>query len=277
MRYLPLLATITLPLALAAPLSAQDRAPDPAPEPGPICTDRPTKGTAACTVPKGKVQIESDLFFWSRTDTGGARDDVLLYTNPTLKFGLTDSSDIQFNIAPLVEVRSRVAGETGNQTVSQTGIGDLTVRFKQRLTDPDAAVQVALVPFVKVPTAERGIGNGELEGGLVTSVQVPVGAATLTLVPQFALLADRLEPKDRHVEFQGIVNLAYPIASRTTMAVELWTSQNWDPAGTVRQYSADTAISYLVNDDFQIDLGGNFGLNRETPDLQLYAGLAARF
>jgi hypothetical protein len=273
MRYLHLLASITLPLTFAAPLSAQDSATDSAPEPGPICTDRPTKGTAACTVPKGEVQVESDLFFLSRTDAGGTRGDVLLYTNPTVKFGLTDSSDIQFNLAPLVEVRSKVAGQTG----SQTGVGDLTVRFKQRLTDPDAAVQVALVPFVKVPTAERGIGNGEWEGGLVTSVQVPVGAATLTLVPQFALLSSSLEPDDRHVEFQGIVNLAYPLGSRTTMAVELWTSQNWDPAGTVRQYSADTAISYLVNDDFQIDLGGNFGLNRETPDLQLYAGVSARF
>jgi hypothetical protein len=219
------------------------------------------------------IQVESDAIFWTRSETGDAQTDVLLYTNPTVKFGLTDSSDIQFNLAPQVEVRSRVAG----QTVSQTGVGDLTVRFKQRLTDPGDTVQVALVPFLKAPTAERGIGNGEWEGGVVGSVQMPVGAATLTLVPQFALLSSSLEPDDRHVEFQGIVNLAYPIATRTTMAVELWTSQNWDPAGTVRQYSADAAISHLLNDELQIDIGGNFGLNQATPDLQLYAGISARF
>lgn len=257
----------------AAPLSAQDAPAGPVDEPAPICTDRPTKGTAACTVPKGMIQIESDAIFWTRSDTGGQRSDVLLYTNPTVKFGLTDSSDIQFNLAPQVEVRSRISG----QTVTQRGMGDLTVRFKQRLTDADARVQIAVVPFVKVPTAERGIGNGEWEGGLVTSFQVPVGAATLTLVPQFALLSDSLEPEDRHLEFQGLVNLAYPIASRTTMAVELWTAQNWDPAGTVRQYSADAAISHLLNDNLQIDLGGNFGLNQATPDVQVYAGISARF
>lgn len=60
----------------------------------------------------------------------------------------------------------------------------------------------------------------------MTSMQVPVGAATLTVVPQFALLADSLEPEDRHLEFQGLVNLAYPLAPCTTMAVELWTAQN---------------------------------------------------
>jgi Putative MetA-pathway of phenol degradation len=45
----------------------------------------------------------------------------------------------------------------------------------------------------------------------------------------------------------------------------------------VRQYSADAAISHLLNNDLQIDIGGKFGLNQETPDLQVYAGISARF
>ncbi|MCX9147462.1 transporter [Erythrobacter sp. WG] len=271
-RFSPAAAACALTFA-AAPLSAQDAPAGPIEEPAPICTDRPTKGTATCTVPKGMIQVESDAIFWTRSDTGGQRSDVLLYTNPTVKFGLTDSSDIQFNFAPQVEVRSRIAG----QTITQRGVGDLTVRFKQRLTDPGDRVQIAIVPFVKVPTAERGIGNGEWEGGLMTSVQVPVGAATLTLVPQFALLADSLEPEDRHLEFQGLVNLAYTFGSRTTIAAELWTAQNWDPSGTVQQYSADAAMSHLLKNNLQIDIGGNFGLNQATPDLQVYAGISARF
>jgi hypothetical protein len=242
-------------------------------EPGPICTDRPTKSNAACTVPEGMVQVEADLFSWTRIATGPARADVLVYSNPTLKYGLGPDSDIQLNFAPLVEVRTRAGG----QTVSQTGVGDLTVRFKQRLTGPDSRVQVALLPFVKAPTAETGIGNGEWEGGLLVPVQLPAGKATLTLVPQLNLLADAFAPDDRHLEFQGVVNLAYPLAPRTTMAVELWTSQNWDPAGTVRQYSADAALSYLLNDALQIDIGGNFGLNQATPDIQVYAGISTRF
>lgn len=271
-RFPPVAAACALTFA-AAPLSAQNAPAKPIEEPAPICTDRPTKGTATCTVPKGMIQVESDAIFWTRSDTGGERSDVLLYTNPTMKFGLTDNSDIQFNLAPQVEVRTRIAG----QTVTRRGVGDLTVRFKQRLTNPSDSVQIAVVPFVKVPTAERGIGNGEWEGGLVTAVQVPVGGATLSMVPQFALLSSSLQPDDRHVEFQGLVNLAYPVAPRTTMAVELWTSQNWDPSGTVRQYSADAAISHLLSNDLQIDIGGNFGLNQATPDVQIYAGISVRF
>lgn len=270
-------ALILFPSPLMAQTGADDASAEivnePTADPGPICTDRPTKSNAACTVPEGMVQVEADLFSWTRLAAGPARTDVLVYTNPVVKYGLGPNSDIQLHIAPLVEVRTRADG----QTVSQRGVGDLTLRFKQRLTGPNSRVQVALLPFVKAPTAERGIGNGEWEGGVIVPVQVPVGKATLTLVPQVNLLADALSPDDRHLEFQGVVNLAYPVASRTTMAVELWTSQNWDPAGTVRQYSADAALSYLLNDELQLDIGGNFGLNRATPDVQLYVGVSARF
>src|SRR5947209_7467250 len=72
-----------------------------------ICTDRPGKGNGACTVPAGSVQLETDLFNWSLTRDAGTRTDVLLYTNPVLKFGLSDSSDLQLNIAPYEEVRTR--------------------------------------------------------------------------------------------------------------------------------------------------------------------------
>lgn len=278
-------ATITVPANAADEATSADHAEAQAeipgqgaeaaypPDVGPICTDRPTKSNAVCTVPEGMVQIETDLFFWTRNGLGPVRSDVLLYTNPTIKYGLGPDTDIQLNIAPVVEVRN----EVGGVTTSQTGIGDLFLRLKQRLTGPESAVQVALLPFVKMPTAELGIGNREWEGGLLVPVQVPVGKATLTLVPQLNLLADALDPSDRHLEFQGVVNVAFPIADRFSLAAELWTSQNWDPSGTVEQYSADAALIYLLNHNLQLDIGGNFGLNQATPDMQLYIGLSTRF
>lgn len=154
-------ATSTNDTEIPVPVVSQGAEPVSPQDVGPICTDRPTKSNAACTVPEGMVQIETDLFFWTRNELGPVQGDVLLYTNPTIKYGLGANTDIQVNIAPVVEVRNEVAGVT----TSQTGIGDLFVRLKQRVTGPDAQVQVALLPFVKVPTAELGIGNREWEAG----------------------------------------------------------------------------------------------------------------
>ena len=139
-------------LGVASGVAAQ-----PAPSEAVLCTDRPTKANAACTVQEGMVQIEADLFGWQTSRRGGGRVDVLVFGNPTIKYGLSESSDIQLNWSPYARARSRDAA--GVVSIDE-GIGDVTLRFKQRLTVPGEAWQVALLPFVKLPTAPSSIGNG---------------------------------------------------------------------------------------------------------------------
>lgn len=71
--------------------------------------------------------------------------------------------------------------------------------------------------------------------------------------------------------------LAANAVGKATVYAELWTAQNFDPAGTVQQYSADVAVAHLLIPVWQLDAGGNFGLNRNTPDAQVYLGLSTRF
>lgn len=239
----------------------------------PICTDRPTKSNFACTVPKGAIQVEADALNWLTTSGGGARFDQLLFTNPTLKFGLTDSGDIQLNWAPFVRARSR--GGDGSVAVTE-GVGDLTLRFKQRLTPADGALQVALLPFVKLPTAPTGIGNREVEGGIALPINYSVpGGWTIALGPQLDVLAD-FDGSGYHLGLTGLVNIGKQFGD-VTIYNEIWTSQSFDPSGTFDQWSYDVAVAWLVTPSLQLDVGANVGLNRNTPDVVSYVGISARF
>lgn len=259
-------------LALAGPAGAQE-VPTASGADAPICTDRPTKSNFACTVPKGLVQIEADGFAWLRSTSGGTRTDQLLFTNPTFKYGLTGSSDIQLNWVPLTRVRSRDAA--GRQS-TLSGVGDISLRFKQRLTAADGAFQLALLPFLKLPTARAGIGNGRLEGGIAVPINISVpGGWTFTLGPQLDVLAD-FDGSGRHLGVTGLVNIAKQLGP-FTLYNELWTNQNFDPSGTVRQYSYDVSLAWLAHAHWQFDVGANIGLNRATPDLVAYLGIATRF
>jgi Putative MetA-pathway of phenol degradation len=259
-------------LLVPAPLAAQP-VPTASTADAPICTDRPTKSNFACTVPKGLVQIEADGFTWLTNTAGGIRSDQLLFSNPTFKYGLTGSSDIQINWVPFTRVRSRDAAGTVS---SRSGIGDTTLRFKQRLTGAAGAFQLALLPFVKLPTARAGIGNGRLEGGIAVPANISVpGGWTVTLGPQLDLLAD-FDGRGRHLGFTGLVNIAKQFGAFTLYS-EIWTSQNFDPAGTVRQYSYDASLAWLMRPTLQFDVGANVGLNRDTPDLVAYVGVSTRF
>lgn len=275
MRAIRLIACLfaAAPVPALAQAVTETGSSDPAAAPA-LCTDRPTKANSVCTVPTGKLQVETDLVNWTRNDDGGVRTDVVLYTNPYVKYGLGPDTDVEVNWAPYVTARTRSGG-----TVDKLGgVGDVYLRLKQRLTDPSAKLQIGVIPFVKAPTARRGIGNREWEGGVALPIQysLPKGF-TLTLGPEVDLLADSLNPGNRHVQLVGGVNLGKSLTPTVTAYAELWTAQNYDPAGTVRQYSADVALAWLVVPRLQVDVGGNLGLNRFTPDAQLYLGLSTRF
>lgn len=265
---------IVLPLLLAAtPALAQESPAPAAPDEAPICTDRPTKSNFACTVPQGKFQLESDAFNWARTNAPGGQVDSFLYTNPTLKYGVGPNTDVELNWAPYVETRVRAGGLVGRLG----GVGDVVLRVKQRFTDPDQPVQIAAIPFVKAPTARLGIGNGAWEGGLIVPVNVSIPQGwTLTIVPEVDIVADAANPRARHAQYQQVVNLGKALTPKLTLYGELWTAQNFDPSGTIDQYSADFAFAHLLRPTLQLDLGGNLGLNRNTPDVQLYFGISKR-
>ncbi|MDT7933496.1 MAG: transporter [Sphingomonadaceae bacterium] len=240
----------------------------------PICTDRPTRSNFACTVPKGLFQIESDVASWTRIDVGGVRGDAIVPVNPVIKYGVGTATDVEVNWAPYVRLRGRAFGTA---TVLD-GVGDVTLRLKQRFTDPSKPVQFSLIPYVKAPTARLGIGNGEWEGGVIAPVNISIAKSfTLTIVPQGDVAADVLNPSARHGRFVGLINLGYQMTPKVTFYTELWTSQDFDPSGTIRQYSFDFAVTRLVNNNTQLDFGGNFGLNSNTPDAQLYLGISTRF
>lgn len=255
---------VTSSVALAQPVPSS---------PPVLCTDRPSKATSACTVPKGMLQIESDLVNWTRSDVDGVRTDTILYVSPLLKFGLTSSTDIEVSIPPYETIRTQ--DSSGANSVH--GVGDLYLRVKQRLTRADATAQFAVEPFIKVPTAKSGIGNGKVEGGLIgTGVFSLPRGYTITVTPEI----DELENANldgHHAQMVGAFNVAKSLSPKLTASAELWTALDQDPSGHVWQYSADLSLAYLATPTVQLDAGTNFGLNRATPGVQAYAGVSTRF
>jgi len=253
--------------AFASPTFAQDA------KEAPICADRPAKANATCTVPAGKFQLETTAVGWGRIESAGAKADAWQVGSSFVKLGLTDRSDLEVGFTPYLNVRTKVDGASSHTS----GIGDVTVRYKQRLTADGSSVQVGLIPFVKLPTAKLGIGNNKVEGGLAVPISIATGSpVTVVLGPELDLLADS-DGNGRHFAMVNVANVSGPIAPGLTLIGELWTATNFDPVDTVTLVSADAAVAYLANNNFQLDLGANLGLNRNTPDFELYAGFAIRF
>ncbi|HVU28788.1 MAG TPA: transporter [Sphingomicrobium sp.] len=243
-------------------------------EEAPICADRPGKATSTCTVPKGHWQIETGLADWTLDKTSAERDTSLVIGETMIKYGLTSRSDIAVDISPWQRFESR----TGGVHDRSSGFGDVTILYKQKLSLPDAPLEVDLLPFVKVPTAGHSLGNGKWEGGLMVPVgySIPGTALAIGLTPELDFVAD-LDGNGHHGAMAQVASLGWSVSDRLSLSAEIWGAWDWDPSGTTRQASVDGSIAFLASHDVQLDAGANLGLNRNTPDVELYGGVSFRF
>ena len=241
---------------------------------GPICADRPGKSSQACTVPAGHLQFESSFADWTLDKSDGERDTTLAIGETGFKYGLTDRSHIDIDVRPWVRATSRVGEVRGHSS----GFGDVLVSYKYRLMAADSALLIAVSPFVKVPTAKRSIGNGKWEGGLIVPIQYAIRKTSfvVSLTPEIDWNADS-ESRGYHLAMANVANLAWQITDKLNLSGEIWWQREWDPAKATWQASADGAIAYLVNNKLQLDAGANLGLNRNTPDVDVYVGFARQF
>ena len=241
-----------------------------------LCTDRPTKSTGPCTVDAGHWQVESDIYNWTQQSLGGVTTTTELFTNPTLKLGVTNTLDVEVNIAPYERITTR----SGGVTTTAEGAGDLYLRAKWApIGDDGGSFAFALVPYVKVPTASHSIGNGEVEGGVVAPIQFTLSNNLQVLFdPEIDVLADA-SGSGYHANTISLVSLTYPVSKTVNVSAELWGDANFDPSGTVSQASFDLGAGWIPakQPDLQFDGGVNLGLNKATPSVQAYVGISHRF
>lgn len=240
----------------------------------PICTDRPGKGSATCAAPKFRWQVETGLAHWSLEHIAGERKTTLKLGEIAVKYGITDRSHIEVGFTPLVRKTRR----EGDDHERFGGHGDMHVKFKQELTGDGAAVEISLYPYVKLPTASKTIGNGKVEGGIIVPLAFSLGgsAFSVSAAPELDASADS-DGRGYHPNMVQQIGLNFDATKQLSLSAELWGSWDWDPAGTSRQASLGGSASYKLTSEFQIDGGVDLGLNRNTPDVEVYCGMSIRF
>ena len=238
-----------------------------------LCPDRPAKGTAPCTVDAGHLQLEMDLVDVTHDRSAGARSTTTLLASPQLKLGLTPNLDLEAAWSPYQRQSDSPGGHA-------TGVGDLYLKAKANLTgNRDDGWNLALIPYLKAPTASHGLGNGVWEGGLLAAAagDLPHGWS-LNLTPEVDLVEDG-GAGGKHAAVSMSAGLTHALGGGLSATGELWAARDYDPAGHASQVSGDLALEFIPKGrpNLQWDLGVNLGLNRNTPDVQAYAGVSRRF
>jgi hypothetical protein len=236
-------------------------------------TDRPPKANGPYTVDAGHFQYETDMAVFGYGNSDGIKSHDWTLLDPTLKLGLTNTVDAELQITPYESVAARSSAES----TSVSGVGDTIARLKINvLGDDHGALAVALLPYVKVPTARSGLGNGKWEGGLILPISFSAPGGFTVIVMSEGDYLKSTGASGYHAAFDFLVNVSHPLDERWTFYTEIFTSQSFE-ARDPSIYTLDEALTYALTPSLQLDFGGNFSLNHVAPRAQLYAGLSQRF
>ena len=257
-----------LTLLAAAPAMAEDGPRD-------LCANRPGRGSPPCVLDVGRFQVEASFVDFTHDKQAGAVSDTTLYGDLAFRLGLTGTGEAQLAFSPYVESRQKDA--SGSSRV--TGYSDLTLAWRQSLMNPDGSgTSISIQPFVSAPVGKSGIGAGAWQGGVLApmSFTLPNGFA-LAFTPQLAVLRNAAHD-GAHLAWTGVVGLSHPVGP-FGLGAEFYINYNDDPAGHTTSETFDLAASWVPSGlkTTQFDVGVNAGLNKQTPDYEVYAGIAHRF
>ncbi len=248
-----------------------------------LSTDRPDKTESARTVDAGHFQVEADLWSYSYDAHNPAKDHTIaesLGIAPVnLKAGLRNNWDLQL-IVPTYNFTRLRERKTGTRQ-TERGFGDLILRSKFNLWGNDTGDEVgdtalALMPYVKFPTAHGQLGNDAFEGGLIAPLAVSLPAGwDMGVMTQMDLNEDG-DGSGHHPEFVNTVTFAHDIVGNLAGYVEFFSSVSVDDdsdwVGTV-----DLGLTYGLTENIQLDAGINMGVTRAADDWNPFMGIAWRF
>lgn len=239
--------------------------------------DRPNKALGPTTIDAGRFAFESDIVNHVRDKRRSDGTDFKGWSagNVFLRAGLTQNIELGIATQAYVSAKSRPDG--GGAWTSLEGVGDVIIRPKIALLGNDGgAVQVALIPVLKLPTAKAGIGNRSFEGGLALPIGFTIGNGFTAVFQTELDMLRKPTTSGYAANFVNALNVSRALTSNLAASVEIFTSVSGaDDIADI--FTLDTALAYMLSENAYIDFGINWGLNRDAADFNPYIGFGVRF
>lgn len=241
-----------------------------------FCPDRPGLNTPTCVVDRGHWVIETSFVDWAHDEDAAQSTDTTALGASLIRYGLTDTLELRasWDGFGFSNTRDRLA----HVSERTSGDGDLGLSLRQNFRNPDGSgFAFAAVPYLTLPTGSDGFTAGDWGAGLLVPVSFDLGGGvSFAMTPEIDAAVDA-DGNGRHVAFGSAIGLGISVTDSLSLAVETQIIRDDDPAGPTTTALAGLASSWMVRDDLQLDAGIVLGLNSESPDWELYSGVAKRF
>ena len=234
-----------------------------------IDPDRPDLSFSAKTVGARTVQVETGLLF-ERTRTAGEPTERRLAAEMTVRIGVGDRLELRVDSEPIVRLRG---------AEDATDVGDFAVGAKWRFLDavPDAAwPALALLPFVKLPTAPTPIGTGKADYGLLLLASFELPADFALDVNAGVVAVGQTRPSGHLAQARVSASLSRKLGASLSTFGEIFYASREERSGR-EQVALDAGLVWTVLPDLALDAAVGTSLYGSAPDVFVRAGGSVRF
>jgi hypothetical protein len=241
-----------------------------------FCANRPGLGTPSCVIDKGHAAVEVGLADWTREHDSSSKTDTWNFGELVLRYGLTNTLEVDISWDGYGIARSR--DRDTNDTERTSGGGDVTFALRQNILNPDGSgTSLAVMPYVSTPTGSDAFSAGDWGAGVVVPVSFDIGHGfTLAFSPQIDAAVDG-DGDGRHLAYGSVAGLGFGLTDNLSATIEASLARDRDPDGATTEALAGLSFAWKPQADLQFDVGVVAGLNDDSPDAELYAGVARRF
>jgi hypothetical protein len=247
-----------------------------------LTTDRPDTTESPFTVDAGHVQVETNLFGYTRSarDTEGTFTDSYDFLVTNVRIGLTNNAEVNVIFQPYGIVKTRPLDPL--TATRSSGIGGIDLRAKFNLWGNDTfekpgATAFGLLPFITLPTdRNNGISPDGVEGGLILPFAVKLSDKFgLGLNAGVHVVRNDGTP-GHHAEYLASASLSYEWREELSTYYEVAARFNTgNPLGDVAVLA--TGFTYKLGKNLQFDAGVRFGVTEAADRFAPFFGVSARY
>ena len=231
-------------------------------------TDRPDVANSATTVPPGAFQIVSGIAY-ARQRAAAAPTQYTTSLELTLRAGLTPSLEVRLDGDPVVHMRT---------DESVTNVGDLRLGLKYRFVDPPDGSwwpALAILPYVKLPSAPEPIGSERTDFGITGSASFEFPADfSLDVNGGIAAVGQR-DPSGYLAQASAAASLSKTLLHELVVYVELFYSSR-DTRDSRFGLGTGAGLLYRIGRRAAVDLGVETSLAGQSPDFTIRSGFTVR-
>ena len=251
--------------------------PDPMAEP--LVTDRPDFTESTEAVPAGHSQLEVGYTF---TFDRESKDRLRDHTAPELllRIGVFANFELRIGWEGYSWSENQFEGRTrGGRRVTREdwtqGANDLSLGFKYKLIEQDGLIpHFGVIGAITTPSGRAGVSSGDVDPEVVLLWAYDV-TDSLAIAGNVGL-AVPTDEGDRFFQNSASLSAAIAITDKLGGYVEYFgfypNTEQSDAA-----HSVNGGFTYLIDNNFQIDVRIGTGLNEEADDFFTGIGFAWRF